>query len=183
MAQDYLTITQPKGPVFEHLEVFSMLGETTIIILERLLNLGELAVKPFGWGIYGLSSGYVSSDPLFNSYKQQLYVAVDSLSTLCSKSDSSSGRNFIKKGQTGHIFALSIANRQVHLSATMLLQIMRKDWGRLRWYHGIQVARHWIDYLGIEEFKKEGEDFEEGEVRLLQAPAFSSGVKIHQGSV
>jgi hypothetical protein len=139
VAQDYLTITDSTEPISENLETLRMLGETTISILEQLLDLGELAVEPLSWGILALSSGYISSDPLFSSHKERLCTAIESFTR----------RGFVIKTPSGCILKRSAAIRQVHCCATMLLQIMRRDWSRLRWYHGVQVAKRWIDHLGI----------------------------------
>jgi hypothetical protein len=78
VAQDYLTVTKSITPVSENLKILNMLGETTTSILEQLLDLGKLAVEPLDWGIFGLSFGYMSSDPRFIFYKQQLHSAIES---------------------------------------------------------------------------------------------------------
>ncbi|PVH90581.1 hypothetical protein DM02DRAFT_484975, partial [Periconia macrospinosa] len=148
-AQDATNVTPPDGPVLDDFNVFNMLWETTISVMERLLNLGELATEPFGWGIFGLSSGYISPDPLFSSHKQRLYAALASLQTLHSQPSSFTDQDFAITTSTGHIFTLSTANHQVHICATMLLQTMQRDWGRVRWYHEVQVVKWWLAHLGI----------------------------------
>jgi hypothetical protein len=117
-----------------------MLGKTTIIALEGLLDLGELTMEPLAWGILGLSSGYTSSDSLFDAYRQQLYTALNSLPTTGCEWNPSDSVHRIAQAQTGYVTKQSGANRQ----------IMRKDWTRLGWYHGVQVAKRWIEHLGIE---------------------------------
>jgi hypothetical protein len=127
-----------------------MLGKTAVIALEGLLDLGELTMEPFAWGILGLSSGYTSSDSLFDAYKQQLSIALNSLPTTGCEWNSSVSVHRIVQAQTGYVTEQSAANRQIHISAIMLLQIMRRDWTRLRWYHGVKVAKRWIEHLEIE---------------------------------
>jgi hypothetical protein len=135
-----------------------MLGKTAVIALERLLDLGELIMEPFAWGILGLSSGYTSSDSLFDTYKQQLYIAINSLPTTGCEWNLSVSLHRIVQAQTGYVTQQPAANRQMHRSAVMLLQIMRRDWTRLRWYHGVQVARRWIEHLEIVKRKGAVED-------------------------
>jgi hypothetical protein len=152
LAQDCLTAAQSCHPVSEDLKIHIMLGETTVLMLERLLDLGELAIKPFAWGILGLCSGYTSSDSLFDTYRQRLHIAIDPLPTTCCESNPSIGSIVLAK--TGYVTKRPVANRQIHRSAIMLLQIMRRDWTQLRWYHGVQVARRWIEHLEIVELKR-----------------------------
>jgi hypothetical protein len=150
LAQDCCAATQSYHLAPEDLEIHSMLGKTTIIALEGLLDLGELTMEPLAWGILGLSSGYTSSDSLFDAYRQQLYTALNSLPTTGCEWNPSDSVHRIAQAQTGYVTKQSGANRQIHISAIMLLQIMRKDWTRLGWYHGVQVAKRWIEHLGIE---------------------------------
>jgi hypothetical protein len=152
LAQDCLTAAQSFYPVSQDLKIHSMLGETTVLTLERLLDFGELAVEPFAWGILGLSSGYTSSDSLFDTYRQQLHIEIDPLPTTCCELNPSIGS--IVQAKTGYVTKRSVANRQMHRSAIMLLQIMRRDWTQLRWYHGVQVARRWIEHLEIVELER-----------------------------
>jgi hypothetical protein len=158
LAQDCHNATQSCQLVSEDLKIHSMLGKTTIIVLERLLDLGELTMEPFAWGVLGLSSGYTSSDSLFDTYKQQLYIAVNLLSSTGFARNPSVSTHRIMQAQMEYARKHPAVNRQIHRSATMLLQIMRGDWTQLRWYHGVQVARRWTEHLEIISKKEQFED-------------------------
>jgi hypothetical protein len=42
-------------------------------------------------------------------------------------------------------------NREVHICATLLLQLFRQErWSRIEWYHGIAIAKQWAKRLGME---------------------------------
>lgn len=58
-AQDCVDSAQIEGPAREDLAIFKQLWDTTSIILENVFALGTLDHETFGWGMYGLSTGYV----------------------------------------------------------------------------------------------------------------------------
>jgi hypothetical protein len=149
LAQDCHVAAQSCKRVSEDLQIHTMLGTATVEALEWLLDLRELAMEPFAWGILGLSSGYRSHDPLFGTYKQQLYNAINLLCTNSWESSSSVDDHRIFPAKTMNFTKSSATNQKIHESAMMLLQIIRKDWTRLRWYHGLQVVRRWIEHLDI----------------------------------
>jgi hypothetical protein len=151
-------LPQSRATVFEDLKIHSMLGEITVLTQERLFGSWRISNQPFAWRLLGLSSGYTSSDSLFDTYKQQLYIAIESLPTTCCDMNPSIGSTV--HARTGCVIRHSVANRQVHRSTILLLQNMRRDWTQLRWYHGVQVVRRWIEHLEIVELKEAVNDRE-----------------------
>lgn len=150
-AQDATNIPLPDGRVFQDFKVFKLLWETTISVLERLLDSGELATEPFGWGIFGLSSGCISPNPLFSTHRKHLYAGLASIKMLHSHPNCSTDQESAQKTLSGHVFTLSTANHQVRIYAKVLSQEMGRDWGRVRWYHEVQVARRWLAHLELRE--------------------------------
>lgn len=149
LAQDHHVAVQSCKRVSEDLKLYATLGTTTVKALEWLLDLGDIELEPFAWGVLGLSSGYISHDPLFIAYKQKLYTAINLLSTSsCNWSPSvDDPSNYPAKAL--NVTQASASKKEIHRSATMLLQIMRRDWTPLRWYHGLQVVMRWLEHLEI----------------------------------
>lgn len=81
LAQDHHVAVQSCKRASEDLKLYATLGTTTVKAVEWLLDLGDVELEPFAWGVLGLSSGFISHDPLFIAYKQKLYTAINLLST------------------------------------------------------------------------------------------------------
>jgi hypothetical protein len=60
-AQDAHGSAQPDGPAKDDLELFTLLWRTAIHVVEQILEDGNLDGEAFGWGVYGLSFGYMPS--------------------------------------------------------------------------------------------------------------------------
>jgi hypothetical protein len=58
-AQDAYDSAQPDGPAKEDLQLFTVLWRTAIQVVEQILEDGNLDGEAFGWGVYGLSFGYM----------------------------------------------------------------------------------------------------------------------------
>ncbi|KAF1845063.1 uncharacterized protein K460DRAFT_102550 [Cucurbitaria berberidis CBS 394.84] len=152
-AQDSIDTAQPEGPAKEDLVLFKHLWETTITILEKLLDGGELDQESFGWGIYGLASGYmqppannVATCNLFSLHKHRLYVALASLPSMDSFARQ---RNKYVVSEKTNIQSLVKARREVHICGNLLLQQFRQEsWRCVRWWHAIAIAERWTELLG-----------------------------------
>lgn len=165
-AQDSLDGLQLDGPANNDLVLFGDLWETAIAILDELLEGGELDQESFGWGIYGLASGYMhppsnnlASQNLFWLHKYRLHTA---LTLLPSMDSSVRRRNEYVVSEKTRVDGLVKARKEVHLCANLLLQRFRQeDWRRVRWWHVIAVAERWIGRLGLGSagvpLRKEGE--------------------------
>jgi len=62
-AQDAYGSAQPDGPAKEDLDLFTALWKTTVQVVEQILEEGIPDGEAFGWGVYGLSFGYIRSFP------------------------------------------------------------------------------------------------------------------------
>jgi hypothetical protein len=149
LAQDHHVAVQSCKRVSDDLMLYATLGSTTVKALEWLLDLGDIELEPFVWGVLGLSSGYRSYDPLFIAYKQKLYTAINLLSTSSCNWSPSVDYSSNYPAKALNVTQGSASNKEIHRSATMLLQIMRRDWTQLRWYHGIKIVRRWFEHLEI----------------------------------
>lgn len=58
-AQDAHTTAQTEGPAAQDLTLFTALAQTSIAAIEQILEAGIPDGKAFGWGVYGLSSGFL----------------------------------------------------------------------------------------------------------------------------
>lgn len=151
-AQDCIYTAQVDGPAREDLKTFQRLWETTIAVLESLLDASTLDYVTMGWGIYGLSTGYIGhaswrEDSPFLSFKLRLHTALRKMPTM-----NSTIRKEIDSVACcgGKVEVLAKANREIHICANLLLQQFRREkWERIRWYHAIAVAQRWIEHLGL----------------------------------
>jgi hypothetical protein len=148
LAQDCFLAAQSCYALSGDLVIYILLAETTVKALELLMDLGELTIEPFAWGILGLIAGYKSSDSRFDTYKQQLYVAIDSLPTPSCELNPAESAHRMVQAEMGRITQQSVAHRQMHRSAM-------KDWTQLRWFYGVQVVRRWIEHLETVESKED----------------------------
>ncbi|KAF2243975.1 hypothetical protein BU26DRAFT_404309, partial [Trematosphaeria pertusa] len=157
-AQDSIRTSQPAGDAKKDLQVFKLLWDATIDVLEKVLDDGDLDHEAFGWGVFGLSSGYMpappspstyslDTDPLFDIHKERLHAALLSLPSLGSPER---GRASHAVSGAERVNQLAKARRQVHICASLLLQRMRcEGWNRVRWWHAVAVAERWVGHLGI----------------------------------
>ncbi|KAH7384568.1 hypothetical protein BKA66DRAFT_394671, partial [Pyrenochaeta sp. MPI-SDFR-AT-0127] len=130
--------------------LFKSLWEATVNTLTELIESGDLDPEAFGWGIMGLSSGYIGQDSLFLSYKTRLQNALQFLPSMDNPARKwSEYRNQMKLAAT-KIQVLVTIRGEVHFCSIMLLQrFKQEDWRRIRWYHGIAVAERWAGSLGL----------------------------------
>ncbi|KAF1941295.1 hypothetical protein EJ02DRAFT_348045 [Clathrospora elynae] len=152
-AQDSLNSAQPDGPARDDLLLFQCLWEITIIVLEDILARGSLEQESFGWGIFGLSAGYI--DPpandltihnLFTNHKDRLHAALSSLPSL----DPGRRRSEYVVSEKTQIGALVRARREIHTCGHILLHTFRQaQWRRVRWWHAIATAERWIGAFGL----------------------------------
>jgi hypothetical protein len=149
-AQDCIYSAQVDGPAREDLAAFERLSETTIEVPEILLNTADLDYITMGWGIYGLSAGYMEHTSRekspFLSFKFRLHDALQKMPTI----DSTTRKEIDSVAcYGGDIAMLAQANREIHICANLMLQqFRRKEWKRIRWYHMIAVAQRWLDHWG-----------------------------------
>jgi hypothetical protein len=147
-AQDSLATLQPEGPIFEDLRIFSMLWETTCLLLETMLDSNAPPLEYFGWAVYGLASGYIDPGSIFLLHKQRLHAALMSLPSLNKAQEKILGGEAVFRTSTGKIHTVVTANRSVHICAVMLVQTMKRDWGRVRWFHVISICERWLRHVG-----------------------------------
>jgi hypothetical protein len=130
---------------------FDRLSTITIEVLEILLNTADLDYITMGWGIYGLSAGYIehtSREELpFLSFKFRLHDALQKMPTM----DSTTRKEVDSVACCGgNIAVLAKANREIYICANLMLQqFRREEWKRIRWYHMIAVAQNWLDHLAL----------------------------------
>ncbi|KAF2801039.1 hypothetical protein K505DRAFT_207556, partial [Melanomma pulvis-pyrius CBS 109.77] len=155
-AQDALPYPQPLGPENDDLQVLKSLWDTTLQILASILVDTQIPLPTFGWGVYGLSSGYVPhnadlfSTAVFQSRKARLHAALQKLPSM-SAEHVQLNREAPVVQPAGQVAVLAKTNREVHINATMLVQIMRGDggWEEVRWFHAICVVERWADALRL----------------------------------
>ncbi|KAF2874381.1 hypothetical protein BDV95DRAFT_539782 [Massariosphaeria phaeospora] len=165
IAKDCISSAQPDGPAKSDLQLFGLLWTTTIEAIDLLLESCHLDNESFGWGVFGLTAGYIDPDPLFSSMKSRLHEA------LCKFPDMENpkrGREMLVIGGAQRVDGLVKARRQVHVMGNLMMQSFRADWGRCRWWYGVAVAERWIGRVGwqgdvllqVEDKgkKREGED-------------------------
>ncbi|PSN73452.1 hypothetical protein BS50DRAFT_543081 [Corynespora cassiicola Philippines] len=153
-AQDSASSAQPDGPAKDDLRLFQAVWEATIRALEKLIQDGNLDHESFGWGIYGLSSGYLpylasensSADDMFHSYRKRLHDALRILPRLNSSSNES---ETVSSPGAERVHNLTTARRHVHIFANLLCQKIGGNWENLRWWHAIAVVERWIGKLGL----------------------------------
>ncbi|RMZ74534.1 integral membrane [Pyrenophora seminiperda CCB06] len=151
-AQESINSTQLDGATKDDLLFFHHLWEITITVLEEITSCSSLPEEPFGWGIFGLSAGYIhppSKDLIdqnkFDHHKYRLHAALKGLPSLDEKRKSE--YEFTKKTSTA---VLVKARREVHIMGRILLSRFRQDeWKRVRWYHAVAVAERWIEAFGL----------------------------------
>jgi hypothetical protein len=144
--------SQPEGPVFEDLKVFSMLMRTTIELLEMIVASNRLGLEEWAWGVYGLCTGYTNPDELFLEHKLRLHTALQVLPDLHKETGRRNSDDLDSKRPSTpaeRINMLTLANRRVHICSTLLLQALARDWSRVRWYHAIKVCEGWVKHLGL----------------------------------
>ncbi|KAH4184214.1 hypothetical protein HBI49_210020 [Parastagonospora nodorum] len=149
-AQDCIESAQLDGAAREDLATFLRLSRTTSEVLEGILDSSDLDFETLGWGVYGLSAGYMVSttrreaSPIL-AYKKRLHDALRKMPSINSR---------VRKNLDsvaccgGKIDVLAKANREIHICANLLLQqFRREEWRRVRWYHAVAVAKRWADHL------------------------------------
>jgi hypothetical protein len=171
-AQDSMNSAQPSGPANFDLDLFIHLWETTVAVLEEILARGSLPQEAFGWGIFGLSSGYmhapandVDAENLFEKYKYRLRAALLALPSMDGRRKS----EYVVSEKT-KITTLVKARRECHTIAHLLLhQFRQEQWRRVRWLHMVSVAEWWIyafDLMPVEIGQKKREE-EHRDVRFF----------------
>jgi hypothetical protein len=157
-AQDCVNSAQPDGPAKDDLLLFTRLWETTIAIMENILARGSLPQEDFGWGIFGLSSGYQhppsSSSPshnhlvaknIFSSHKRRLHAALLMLPSMDGRR-----RSEYILGEKTKVEVLVNARKEIHFCGHILLDEFRKgSWGRVRWFHVVEVCEKWVRAFGL----------------------------------
>ncbi|KAF2706176.1 hypothetical protein K504DRAFT_459495 [Pleomassaria siparia CBS 279.74] len=156
-AQDALPYTQPAGPANDDLQHMANLWNTAIEILSSTLaHRHALSLTSFGWGAYGLCTGYIPSDShssaldKFMRHKLRLYAFLKELPLLeaenLKRQHEAVGNPYEKVGR------LVIVRRGVHINATILLQIIWEDggWENVRWFHAISVVERLIGAMSLE---------------------------------
>jgi hypothetical protein len=125
-AQGCIYSVQVDGPAREDLAVFERLSETTIEVLELLLHTADLDCITTGWGIYGLSAGYMGHTPRedspFSLYKLRLHDALQKMPTMNSTSRKETDS---VAGCGSKIDVLAKSNRQIHIRADLIPQQFR----------------------------------------------------------
>lgn len=151
-AQDCAGTAQIEGPAQEDLCVFKEMWAATKTVLDNILETGNLDHETFGWGIYGLSTGYMpraswQENSKFTSLQTRLHDGLLQMLDM----DQRRKRPTTPTSSGGQVEVLAKANRQIHVCANLLLQqFRREEWKKIRWYHGMAVAERWIEHLGLE---------------------------------
>ncbi|CAE6996022.1 hypothetical protein CFE70_000220 [Pyrenophora teres f. teres 0-1] len=151
-AQQAIDSVQPDGAVKDDLHFFNDLWNTTITVLEEILDHGSLPQEPFGWGVFALSTGYLHSRhtniayrDVFSNHKYRLRSALERMPSLDRKR-----RNAYVISERPSMEALVKARREIHTVGHILLSKFRQDgWKRVRWYHAITVTERWIQAFGL----------------------------------
>lgn len=152
-AQDCILITQPQSPANEDMLMSKKPWEAAVATLEELLQSGKLDAEVIGWGIFGLSSGYMARSATSSivdnvqSYKMRLRKAFDLITSL-----DSTGQQWIRyRGRMRKVRVLATARSGIHSCTTMLLQCFRQDqWRSIRWWHVIVIAERWASILDLD---------------------------------
>jgi hypothetical protein len=151
-AQDCAGRAQVERPAKDDLTIFQHLWNTTISVLELVLETGELHHEMLGWGVIGLCAGYVGhahwrEDSLFLSLKTRLQDALKKMPSM------EPTHRRIKDGVAnagGMVGYLAKANREIYVCANLLLQqFRREEWQQIRWYHAAAVAQRWTENLSL----------------------------------
>lgn len=166
-AQDCCRTAQPEGPVSDDLLLCERLWETTITVLEEILDGGKLDQETYGWGIYGLASGHqepptraAANRKPVSSFKYRLQAALSALPSL----NRSSRNEYVLNERTG-VERLVKARKEVHLCTVLLLMRFRQDqWRCIRWWHAIAVAERWLRSLGSHDVEAPGGGEEDNSV-------------------
>jgi hypothetical protein len=173
-ARDSTRSAQHGGDAGSDLAVFENLWCTTVVALNVLIKTGELGHVNFGWGILGLCNGYVGhtsedKDAHFLSLKTRLRTALNYLDSTKNETEvdkstevdlgtegyqGSEARDVIEAAhdaiEAEKPYILKKMNREVHICATLLLQLFRQErWSRIEWYHGIAIAKQWAKRLDM----------------------------------
>jgi hypothetical protein len=152
VAQDCAGCAQLDSPAKEDLASFTQLWESAISALEKAIETGDLGHEILGWGVFGLSAGYIShaswrEDSLFLSLKTRLHSGLLQIQSMNARGENKSGST---RGAGEGIKILARANREVHVCAHLLLQqFKREEWKRIRWYNAVAVAQKWINHLKL----------------------------------
>ncbi|KAF2830845.1 hypothetical protein CC86DRAFT_283953 [Ophiobolus disseminans] len=152
-AQDCMNSAQAEGPAIHDLALFKELWDATLVALREILEIGNLDHETFGWGILGLSAGYMDKpfwkdNTEFLSLKNRLR---DALMQMPNMDTPKQKKSAFTMGPGGKIGIFSKTNRDIHVYANLLLQqFKREEWARIRWYHGVAVVERWIEHLGWE---------------------------------
>lgn len=151
-AQDCTYSAQPAGSGKEDLDLFTLLWDCAVVVLEEILARGSLPQESFGWGIFGLSAGYMhppardlTAQNVFLSNKRRLH---DALNVLPSFNRETSSEYVVGEKKTTAL--LTRARRDIHTLGHILLHEYKlSSWRRVRWLHTIAVAERWVGAFGL----------------------------------
>jgi hypothetical protein len=151
-AQDCAYTAQPDGPAKHDLDFFMLLWDSAITVLEEILARGSLPGESFGWGIFGLSAGYMhppahdlTAQNIFSRNKYRLHAALCMLPSL----DERSKNEYTVSGKRT-TDVLTRARRDIHTLGHIILHEFRLGrWRRVRWLHAITVAERWVGAFGL----------------------------------
>jgi hypothetical protein len=151
-AQDCTYSAQPAGSGKEDLDLFTLLWDCAVAVLEEILARGSLPQESFGWGIFGLSAGYMhppardlTAQNVFLSNKRRLH---DALNVLPSLNRETSSEYVVGEKKTTAL--LTRARRDIHTLGHILLHEYKlSSWRRVRWLHTIAVAERWVGAFGL----------------------------------
>ncbi|KAI4938592.1 hypothetical protein J4E85_001033 [Alternaria conjuncta] len=66
-AQDSTYSAQPPSHTKDDLDFFTLLWDSSIVVLEEILSIGDLPQESFGWGIFGLAAGEVARCTVYDA--------------------------------------------------------------------------------------------------------------------
>jgi hypothetical protein len=151
-AQDCAYSAQPNGPAKDDLDFFMLLWDSAITVLEEILARGSLPGESFGWGIFGLSAGYMhppaydlTAQNIFSRNKYRLHAALCMLPSLDERNE-----NEYTMSAKRTTDVLTRARRDIHTLGHIILHEFRLcRWKRVRWLHAIAVAERWVGAFGL----------------------------------
>lgn len=137
--------------------MFRCLWETSIVILEAIIDSGELDKEALGWDVYGLASGHMSDikcekhRKLVAALKYRLRAALLALPSLERRA-----RNEYEILEPLRVGGLAKARIELHKCTVLLLERFRQEERhRIRWRHTVAVVDTWLRMLGYASVAKQ----------------------------